>query len=60
MKAKVTPDGRMCLPAEFRKRHGLANGGEVIAEHTGDAIVLRSLDLVVTRAQERTREAETT
>jgi bifunctional DNA-binding transcriptional regulator/antitoxin component of YhaV-PrlF toxin-antitoxin module len=32
MKAKVMPDGRMSLPAEPRKRHGLGNGGEVIVE----------------------------
>lgn len=51
MKAKVMPDGRMSLPAEIRKRHGLGNGGEVIVEDVGDAIVLRTLDQVA-RAQE--------
>ena len=55
MKAKVMPDGRMSLPADLRKRHGLQNGGEVIVEDTGDAIVLRTLDQVVARAQELTR-----
>ncbi len=44
MKARVMPDGRMSLPADLRKRHGLANGGEVIVEDVGDAIVLRTLD----------------
>ncbi len=55
MKAKVMPDGRMSLPAELRKRHGLGNGGEVIVEDVGDAIVLRMLDQVVARAQEMSR-----
>ena len=55
MKAKVMPDGRMSLPVDLRKRHGLANGGEVIVEDVGDAIVLRTLDQVVTRAQELSR-----
>ncbi len=55
MKAKVMPDGRMSLPADLRKRHGLGNGGEVIVEDVGDAIVLRTLDQVVARAQEMSR-----
>ena len=51
MKAKVMPDGRISLPAGLRKKHGLVRGGEVIVEDTGDAIVLRTLDQVVARAQ---------
>ena len=56
MKAKVMPDGRMSLPADLRKRHGLSHGGEVIVEDMGDAIVLRTLDQVVARAQEMSRK----
>jgi NAD(P)-dependent dehydrogenase (short-subunit alcohol dehydrogenase family) len=56
MKAKVMPDGRLSLPAELRKRHGLLQGGEVIVEDTGDAIVLRTLDQVVARAQALSRK----
>jgi AbrB family looped-hinge helix DNA binding protein len=56
MKAKVMPDGRLSLPADLRKRHGLGNGGEVIIEDVGDAIVLRTLDQVVARAQELSRK----
>ena len=55
MKAKVMPDGRMSLPAELRRRHGLGDGGEVIVEDVGDAIVLRTLDQVVARAQALSR-----
>jgi AbrB family looped-hinge helix DNA binding protein len=46
VKARVMPDGRVSLPAELRKKHGLAQGGEVIVEDAGDAIVLRTVDQV--------------
>jgi bifunctional DNA-binding transcriptional regulator/antitoxin component of YhaV-PrlF toxin-antitoxin module len=49
------PDGRLSLPAELRRKHGLANGGDVIVEDVGDAIVLRTLDQVVARAQALSR-----
>lgn len=55
MKAKVMPDGRLSLPADLRRRHGLIHGGEVLVEDTGDAIVLRTLEQVVTRAQDLSR-----
>lgn len=51
MKAMVMPDGLVSLPVDVRERHGLGNGGEVIVEDAGDAIVLRTLDQVVARAQ---------
>ena len=56
MKARVMPDGRLSLPAELRKRHGLVRGGEVIIEDVGDAIVMRTLDQVVARAQALSRK----
>lgn len=56
MKARVMPDGRVSLPADLRKKHGLANGGEVIVEDAGDAIMLRTLDQVVARAQTLSRK----
>jgi bifunctional DNA-binding transcriptional regulator/antitoxin component of YhaV-PrlF toxin-antitoxin module len=52
----VVPDDRVSLPAELRRKHGLAQGGEVIVEDTGDAIVLRTLDEVVAGAQALSRE----
>ena len=55
MRAKVTPEGWVSLPAAVRKRHGLGQGGEVLVEDTGDAIVLRTLDQAVTRAQAMSR-----
>ena len=56
MKAKVMPDGRISLPAELRKKHGLAQGGEVIVEDAADAIILRTVDQVVARAQALSRK----
>lgn len=56
MRAKVMPDGRVSLPAAFRKRHGLIDGGDVIVEDTGDAIVLRTVRQVVAGAKARTRQ----
>lgn len=56
MRAKVMPDGRISLPAGLRKKHGLVRGGEVIIEDAGDAIVLRTLDQVVARAQALSRK----
>jgi AbrB family looped-hinge helix DNA binding protein len=56
MKAKVMPDGRVSLPADLRKKYGLAHGGEVIVEDIGDGIVLRTLDQVVARAQALSRK----
>jgi bifunctional DNA-binding transcriptional regulator/antitoxin component of YhaV-PrlF toxin-antitoxin module len=50
------PDGRLSLPAALRRKHGLAQGGEVIVEDIGDAIVLRTLDQVVARAQALSRK----
>lgn len=54
-KAKVTASGRMSLPADLRKRYGLTRGGEVMVEDTGEAIVLRTLDQAVARAQALSR-----
>ena len=56
MKARVMPDGRLSLPAGLRKKHGLIKGGEVIVEDIGDAIMLRTFDQVVARAQALSRK----
>ncbi|MHB8528731.1 MAG: AbrB/MazE/SpoVT family DNA-binding domain-containing protein [Caulobacteraceae bacterium] len=54
-RARVTAEGRMSLPAEVRRKHGLIHGGEVLVEDAGDAIVLRTLDQAVARSQEISR-----
>jgi AbrB family looped-hinge helix DNA binding protein len=56
VKARVMVDDRVSLPAELRKKRGLTQGGEVIVEDAGDAIVLRTVDQVVARAQARSRK----
>lgn len=55
LRAKVTPEGRLSLPATLRKRYGLEGGGELLVEDTGDAIMLRTIDQVVDRAQAMSR-----
>ena len=52
----VMPNGRMSLPADLRRRHGLASGGQVIVEETEDAIVLRTVSQAVARARALSRK----
>jgi bifunctional DNA-binding transcriptional regulator/antitoxin component of YhaV-PrlF toxin-antitoxin module len=49
-------DGRVSLPVELRKKHGLVHGGEIIVEDAGDAIILRTVDQAVARAQALSRK----
>ena len=55
-RATVTASGRISLPADMRKRYGLAKGGDVIVEDTGDAIMIRTVDQLVHRAQALARQ----
>ncbi len=48
---RVSPSGRISLPAEFRKAVGLYAGGDVVVELAGDEIRIRSVDAVIARAQ---------
>ena len=47
----ITPNGRMSLPADIRKRLGLTDGGAVYLDETEDGVVLRTASQAVTRAQ---------
>ncbi|QTH24758.1 MULTISPECIES: AbrB/MazE/SpoVT family DNA-binding domain-containing protein [Sphingomonadaceae] len=47
----ITPNGRMSLPADLRKRLGLADGGAVFLEETEDGVVLRTAAQAVAHAQ---------
>jgi len=49
-------DGRVSLPVELRKKHGLVHGGEIIVEDAGDTIILRTVDQAVARAQAISRK----
>lgn len=51
VQVNITPNGRMSLPADVRKRLGLAKGGTVFVEETDDGLVLRTAAQAVTRAQ---------
>jgi AbrB family looped-hinge helix DNA binding protein len=51
IQVKITPNGRMSLPAEVRKRLGLTDGGQVFLEETEDGVVLRTAAQAVARAQ---------
>lgn len=52
----ITANGRMSLPADMRKRLGLAKGGAVLVEETDDGIVLRTVAQAVARAQALARQ----
>jgi AbrB family looped-hinge helix DNA binding protein len=47
----ITPNGRMSLPADIRKRLGLSGGGAVYLDETDDGVVLRTAAQAVARAQ---------
>ncbi len=51
VQVNVTPNGRMSLPADIRKRLGLVGGGAVYLEETPTGLVLRTAAQAVSRAQ---------
>lgn len=51
VQVRITPAGRMSLPAGIRKRLGLANGGSVLIEETDDGIIMRTASQAVSHAQ---------
>ena len=51
VQVNITPNGRMSLPADIRKRLGLADGGAVFLDETEDGVVLRTAAQAVARAQ---------
>jgi len=51
VQVNITPNGRMSLPADIRKRLGLVEGGAVYLDETEDGIVLRTAAQAVARAQ---------
>lgn len=55
-RVKITPAGRLSLPADIRKRYGLSKGGEVLVEDRGTEIVLRTVSQTVAQAQALSRK----
>ncbi len=51
LQVNITPNGRMSLPADIRKRLGLIGGGAVLIEETDDGVILRTVDQAVVKAQ---------
>lgn len=47
----ITPNGRMSLPADIRRRLGLAGGGALLVEETEDGVILRTVAQSIARAQ---------
>ena len=51
VQVNITPNGRMSLPADIRKRLGLTSGGSIYLDETADGVVLRTVPQIVTQAQ---------
>ena len=54
--ARITPSGTLTLPEDMRRRYGLADGGDVVIEDTGDGLVIRTIPQAIARAQALTRK----
>ncbi len=53
---RVSPSGRVSLPAEFRKAIGLDRGGRVVLELDEGEIRIRTVQQAVARAQAMSRQ----
>lgn len=56
VRVNITATGRLSLPADIRKRLGLAGGGAVYLDETADGVVLRTLPQIVAQAQALARQ----
>ena len=52
----LAPNGGMSLPADIRKRLGLAGGGVLLVEELADGIILRTVAQSITHAQALARK----
>jgi AbrB family looped-hinge helix DNA binding protein len=52
----ITPNGRLSLPADIRKRLGLAGGGSLLVEETPDGVILRTVAQSVAHARALARK----
>lgn len=55
IRAKISPSGRLSIPAPFRRAVGLQAGGEVVIELAGKEMRIRSLAEAVAQAQALSR-----
>lgn len=52
----ITPNGRMSLPADIRKRLGLTGGGALLVEETENGVILRTVAQAIAHAQALARQ----
>ena len=55
-RARVNQNGRVVIPASFRKRLGIRTGDEVVLEMEGDELRILSLKRNIERAQRLVRK----
>jgi bifunctional DNA-binding transcriptional regulator/antitoxin component of YhaV-PrlF toxin-antitoxin module len=55
IRGRVSPSGRLSLPAAFRKAAGLEHGGNVVIELHDREIRIRTIDDVIARSLAITR-----
>jgi AbrB family looped-hinge helix DNA binding protein len=51
IQVKITPNGRLSLPAHIRRRLGLSGGGSLLVEETPDGVILRTVAQSVEHAR---------
>lgn len=51
VQVSISPSGRMSLPADIRKRLGVASGGSLIVEETPGGVILRTVAQSIAHAQ---------
>ncbi len=51
VQVSITASGRMSLPADIRKRLGIAGGGALLVEETADGVILRTVAQSIAHAQ---------
>lgn len=56
LQVSITPNGRMSLPAELRKRLGVAGGGTLVVEETANGVILRTVAQSIAHAQGLARQ----
>ena len=56
IQVNIAANGRMILPADIRKRLGLADGGALLVEETADGLLLRTVAQSVALARSLARK----
>jgi len=55
-KVKIAKNGRLVIPAEFRKALGVAGGGEIVLRWEDDELRISTMKQNVERAQRHARQ----